>query len=67
MLDDPYSTEQLKSPRMNVAIVRPLVEHLYDQDDVSIVFCLLVNRVQFLREQSYQASCAVPVEFDWNR
>lgn len=40
---------------MNVAVVRPLVDHLYDPDDVSIVFCLLVNRVQFLREQSYQA------------
>ena len=40
---------------MNVAVVRPLVDHLYDPDDVSIVYCLLVNRVQFLREQSYQA------------
>jgi hypothetical protein len=40
---------------MNVAVVRPLVDHLYDADDVSVVFCLLVNRVQFLREQSYQA------------
>lgn len=40
---------------MNVAVVRPLVDHLYDPDDVSVVFCLLVNRVQFLREQSYQA------------
>ncbi|CAK4034221.1 receptor-activated Ca2+-permeable cation channel [Lecanosticta acicola] len=54
-IDDPYSTDQLKSPRMNVAVVRPLVDYLYDPDDVSIVFCLLVNRVQFLREQSYQA------------
>ncbi|PPJ59298.1 hypothetical protein CBER1_04223 [Cercospora berteroae] len=54
-IDDPYSSEQLKSPRMNVAVVRPLVDHLYDPDDVSVVFCLLVNRVQFLREQSYQA------------
>lgn len=54
-IDDPYSNEQLKSPRMNVAIVRPLIDHLYDPDDVSIVFCLLVNRAQFLREQSYQA------------
>ncbi|KAK0308844.1 hypothetical protein LTR01_004723 [Friedmanniomyces endolithicus] len=54
-IDDPYSLEQLKSPRMNVAVIRPLVEHLYDPDDVSIVYCLLVNRVQFLREQSYQA------------
>lgn len=40
---------------MNHAIVRPLVDHLYDPDDVSVVFCLLANRVQFLREQSYQA------------
>ena len=40
---------------MNVAVVRPLVDHLYDPDDVSVVYCLLVNRVQFLREQSYQA------------
>ncbi|KAF2166218.1 hypothetical protein M409DRAFT_66707 [Zasmidium cellare ATCC 36951] len=54
-IDDPYSNEQLKSPRMNVAIVRPLIDHLYDPDDVSVVFCLLVNRAQFLREQSYQA------------
>lgn len=54
-VDDPYSLEQLKSPRMNVAVIRPLVEHLYDPDDVSIVYCLLVNRIQFLREQSYQA------------
>ncbi|KAK3677264.1 hypothetical protein LTR78_002802 [Recurvomyces mirabilis] len=54
-IDDPYSIEQLKSPRMNVAVIRPLVDHLYDPDDVSTVYCLLVNRIQFLREQSYQA------------
>ena len=35
--------------------MRPLVDHLYDPDDVSVVYCLLVNRVQFLREQSFQA------------
>lgn len=40
---------------MNTAIVRPLVDHLYDPDDVSICYCLLVNRIQFLREQSFQA------------
>ena len=31
------------------------MDHLYDPDDVSTVYCLLVNRIQFLREQSYQA------------
>ena len=54
-IEDPYSVEQLRSPRMNVALLRPLVDHLYDPDDVSVVYCLLVNRIQFLREQSYQA------------
>ncbi|KAF2233741.1 receptor-activated Ca2+-permeable cation channel [Viridothelium virens] len=54
-IDDPYSPEQLRSPRMVGAVVRPLVDHLYDPDDVSVVYCLLVNRVQFLREQNYQA------------
>ncbi|EXL52057.1 hypothetical protein FOCG_07874 [Fusarium oxysporum f. sp. radicis-lycopersici 26381] len=51
-IDDPYSLEQLKSPRVNHLIVRPLVDRLYDENDYSIVYCLLANRVQFLREQS---------------
>ncbi|TKX24538.1 hypothetical protein C1H76_3146 [Elsinoe australis] len=54
-IDDPYDRAMLMSPRVNLAIVRPLVDHLYDPDDVSIVYCLLVNRAQFMREQSYQA------------
>ena len=37
---------------MNISVIRPLVDHLYDPDDVSIVYCLLVNRVQFLRERA---------------
>jgi hypothetical protein len=28
--------EQLKDPRMNVLIVKPLVERLFDEDDVSV-------------------------------
>ncbi|OCK86148.1 hypothetical protein K432DRAFT_316847 [Lepidopterella palustris CBS 459.81] len=54
-IDDPYTMDQLKEPRMNILIVKPLVDRLYDPDDVSIIYCLLVNRVQFLREQSFQA------------
>ncbi|OBT84315.1 hypothetical protein VE02_08325 [Pseudogymnoascus sp. 03VT05] len=53
-IDDPYSLEQLKEPRMNILIVRALVDRLYNPSDVSVVYCLLVNRMQFLREQSYQ-------------
>ncbi len=54
MIEDPYSVEQLREPRMNVLIVKPLVDRLYDEDDISIVYCLLVNRMQFLREQQFQ-------------
>ncbi|KAH7137955.1 hypothetical protein B0J11DRAFT_449702 [Dendryphion nanum] len=53
-IDDPYTADQLKEPRMNVLIVRPLVDRLFDPNDVSVVYCLLVNRTQFLREQSFQ-------------
>ncbi|KAJ9498444.1 hypothetical protein H2202_006131 [Exophiala xenobiotica] len=51
--DDPYSLEQLKAPRMNISVVRPLVDSLYEMQDLSIVYCLLVNRMQFIREQSF--------------
>ncbi|CAO2656409.1 Nn.00g052120.m01.CDS01 [Neocucurbitaria sp. VM-36] len=54
VLEDPYTTEQLREPRMNVLIVKPLVDRLYDEEDISIVYCLLVNRMQFLREQQFQ-------------
>lgn len=34
--DDPYSLEQLKAPRMNISVVRPLVDALYETQDLSI-------------------------------
>lgn len=54
-IDDPYSIDQLRAPRINVAIVRPLVNRLWDEKDVSIIYCLLVNKLQFLREQAFEA------------
>ena len=54
-IDDPYSLEQLRAPRINVAIVRPLVNRLWDEKDVSTIYCLLVNKLQFLREQTFEA------------
>ena len=54
-IDDSYSIEQLRAPRINVAIVRPLVNRLWDGKDVSIIYCLLVNKLQFLREQAFEA------------
>jgi hypothetical protein len=35
-IEDPYSIDQLKEPRMNVLIVKPLVDRLFDADDISI-------------------------------
>ncbi|KAI1616583.1 hypothetical protein EDD36DRAFT_429474 [Exophiala viscosa] len=52
-IDDPYSLDQLKAPRMNISVVRPLVDALYEMQDLSVVYCLLVNRMQFIREQSF--------------
>ncbi|KAH8724652.1 hypothetical protein GQ44DRAFT_708546 [Phaeosphaeriaceae sp. PMI808] len=54
VIEDPYTIDQLREPRMNVLIVKPLVDRLYNEDDISIVYCLLVNRMQFLREQHFQ-------------
>jgi hypothetical protein len=52
-IDDPYSLDQLKAPRMNISVIRPLVDEYYGHQDLSILYCLLVNRMQFIREQSY--------------
>ncbi|KAH7364611.1 hypothetical protein BKA65DRAFT_142036 [Rhexocercosporidium sp. MPI-PUGE-AT-0058] len=53
-IDDPYSIEQLRDPRMNLTVVRPLVDRYYTLNDVSMVYCLLVNRTHFQREQLTQ-------------
>ncbi|KAK4210168.1 hypothetical protein QBC37DRAFT_442887 [Rhypophila decipiens] len=55
-IDDPYTVDQLRAPRMDMQVVRPLADRLYSPDDPSIVYCLLANRVQFLRSQSDSAS-----------
>lgn len=39
LIEDPYSIEQMREPRMNVLIVKPLVDRLYDEDDISIGTC----------------------------
>ncbi|KAI9148927.1 Calcium channel YVC1 [Paramyrothecium foliicola] len=51
-IDDPYTIEQLTSPRMTTMVVRPLAQRLYNPDDISMVYCLMANRVQFLRERA---------------
>jgi hypothetical protein len=39
VIEDPYTLEQLREPRMNVLIVKPLVDRLYDEDDISVGEC----------------------------
>jgi hypothetical protein len=52
VVEDYISPEQLRDVRLNLAVVRPLVDKLYELDDISIVYCLLVNRSQFLLEEA---------------
>lgn len=54
-INDPYSLEQLRAPRLNTHVIRPLFNEVYETHDASTVYCLLVNRLQFLHEQSYLA------------
>ncbi|PHH54646.1 hypothetical protein CFIMG_003217RA [Ceratocystis fimbriata CBS 114723] len=52
IVEDYLSLDQLQDVRINIAVVRPLVDKLYDMEDVSIVYCLMVNRAKFLAEQN---------------
>lgn len=54
-LEDPYSLDQLRAPRINASVVRPLANRLFDLNDISVAYCLLVNKLQFLREQTFTA------------
>ncbi|KAI0879347.1 nonselective cation channel [Hypoxylon argillaceum] len=56
IVEDYLTFEQLGDLRLNVSVVRPLVDKLYELDDVSIVYCLLVNRSQFLHEQEHMSN-----------
>ncbi|KAG5983437.1 hypothetical protein E4U55_008145 [Claviceps digitariae] len=51
-IDDPYTLDHFRQPSLNALIVRPLVDRLYETKDISIIYCLLANRVFFLKEQS---------------
>ncbi|OLN81324.1 Calcium channel YVC1-like protein 5 [Colletotrichum chlorophyti] len=51
-IDDPYTLDQLTDPRMNILVVRPLVDRLYNPKDITMVYCLLANRLYFLRQQA---------------
>ncbi|XWW97232.1 hypothetical protein V2A60_005214 [Cordyceps javanica] len=56
VVEDYLSLEQLRDVRINITVVRPLVDKFYELNDLSIVYCLLVNRAQFLDEESYSSN-----------
>ncbi|CAJ2502004.1 Uu.00g048570.m01.CDS01 [Anthostomella pinea] len=56
IVEDYLTFEQLRDLRLNISVVRPLVDKLYEQDDISIVYCLLVNRSRFLHEQEHMTN-----------
>ncbi|KAM4054962.1 nonselective cation channel [Hirsutella rhossiliensis] len=56
VVEDHLSLEQLRDVRINVTVVRPLVDKFYELGDISIVYCLLVNRAQFLTEESQSSN-----------
>ncbi|KAG5981419.1 hypothetical protein E4U55_002952 [Claviceps digitariae] len=56
VVEDYLSLEQLRDVRINVTVVRPLVDKFYELNDISIIYCLLVNRAQFLLEESYSST-----------
>ena len=43
-VDDPYTLDQLKDPQMNALIVRPLVDRLYDPEDICIGECYQLRK-----------------------
>lgn len=49
--------EQLKEPRLNVLIVKPLVERLYDEDDVSVGTHLLHDVLAKLTDLPQSIAC----------
>lgn len=53
VVEDYLSLKQLTDVRINVTVVRPLVDKFYELEDISVVYCLLVNRAQFLDEQAH--------------
>ncbi|GAA5980633.1 hypothetical protein JCM10908_001716 [Rhodotorula pacifica] len=50
-VDIPLSDEQMRGPEIQFAIIQPLEAALAEQNDISIVYVLLLCRLQFIRER----------------
>ncbi|KOS18652.1 Calcium channel YVC1 [Escovopsis weberi] len=56
VVEDYLSLEQLRDVKINLTVIRPLVDKFYELADISIIYCLLVNRAQFLEEQAQSSN-----------
>lgn len=50
-VDIPLSDEQMRGPEIQFAIIQPLEASLAEHNDISIVYVLLLCRLQFVRER----------------
>ncbi|KAH6915984.1 hypothetical protein BKA70DRAFT_1418899 [Coprinopsis sp. MPI-PUGE-AT-0042] len=58
-IDTPLSYDALLAPDLTYTLVRPLVEKytaILQQGNMSVVFCLLLNRVHFIRDDNPTSS-----------
>ncbi|ORX39230.1 hypothetical protein BD324DRAFT_618919 [Kockovaella imperatae] len=51
-IDTPLTYEQLHAPDSTYTIVRPLTEKYLELQNQSIIFCLLLNKIQFTRDSA---------------
>ncbi|KXX82078.1 Calcium channel YVC1 [Madurella mycetomatis] len=54
-IDDAFTLDELRAPHIDHLVVRPLVDRLYNPENPALVYCLVANRVQFLRPRSNEA------------
>ena len=51
-IDTPLTYEQLNAPDSTYTIVRPLMDKYLEMQNQSIIFCLLLNKVQFVHDSA---------------
>ncbi|KDQ19429.1 hypothetical protein BOTBODRAFT_170530 [Botryobasidium botryosum FD-172 SS1] len=51
-IDVPLSYDTLNTPDLIYTLVRPLTEKYHKKGNMAVVFCYLLNRVHFLRDQT---------------
>ena len=58
VVDTTLTWEQLKSPQLNSFLIRPLMQKCHSRNSRAIIFCLLTNCAQYLKEAEEDAARA---------